>query len=450
MITHLNSATQIIQLNNVKILTDPWLGEGVFHNSWFGYPLFLKKNLELLNQIDFVYISHIHEDHCSEQTLMLLDKNTPCIILEFSEKALYQKLERIGFKRIIEIKHNNKTHLQNEVFITILAADNCNPEICNKAFGCFMVDNKKGNTYQIDSMCIIENHDNVILNTNDSPYMLSFETIKLIQSKYNSVDFMLVGYTGASLYPFSMIDYTHEKMIEAKDTTKIKGLNQAFNFIKSIKPKYYMPHAGTYLLGGTNWKMNKYSPIPELEESKEYLNKKLGNEGIKSKCVLLNQGESFDLKNDIELNEYVPIDIEKRNYYIKKVLSQKKHDYEKLKNIDTFEVEKLIPKAFERLKIKMKSINFKTETKVYITYDKDRSLLIDLRKSIPNYKIVSFVDFSNPFNEFILDKRLFFNILRGPRYAHWNSVEGGALLKLRRVPDVYEQGIHLSLCYLHI
>ena len=36
------------------------------------------------------------------------------------------------------------------------------------------------------------------------------------------------------------------------------------------------------------------------------------------------------------------------------------------------------------------------------------------------------------FIEFIIDIRLFYQILKGPRYAHWDSVEAANLLRVRR------------------
>ena len=79
-------------------------------------------------------------------------------------------------------------------------------------------------------------------------------------------------------------------------------------------------------------------------------------------------------------------------------------------------------------------------------------MFIDISKQKPNYKIISekFDKIQKPYILFELDNRLLYNILRGPKFAHWNNVEIGALLKMKREPDIYEQGIHHVLCYLHV
>ena len=74
-----------------------------------------------------------------------------------------------------------------------------------------------------------------------------------------------------------------------------------------------------------------------------------------------------------------------------------------------------------------------------------------MSKQMPVYNFSdSYEEIANPNILFELDNRLLFDVLRGPRYAHWNNVEIGSLMRMKRNPDVYEQGIHLSLCYFHV
>ena len=60
----LRSSTVIIELDGVKILCDPWLTDGEYYGSWSHYPEFnISDNLSELNDVDAIYISHIHPDH---------------------------------------------------------------------------------------------------------------------------------------------------------------------------------------------------------------------------------------------------------------------------------------------------------------------------------------------------------------------------------------------------
>ena len=75
-ITHLTSATEIITANGIKILTDPWLDDGIYYGSWFLYPPY-KQDDSILKDIDYIYVSHIHPDHFCEKTMERLNKSIP-------------------------------------------------------------------------------------------------------------------------------------------------------------------------------------------------------------------------------------------------------------------------------------------------------------------------------------------------------------------------------------
>ena len=188
--------------------------------------------------------------------------------------------------------------------------------------------NNNGGTYQIDSLCVIENGREFLLNTNDCPFPIAKDVIKSIKSKFNKIDFMLVGYTSASLFPFSMIDYDDVKKEKARLLTQKKALNFAINYIEFFKPKFFMPHAGTYYLGGKNWDLNKFSSIPEYSDAKIYIENILKTKEINSRCIILNQGKTFDLNNSENLPLYVIEDKTKREEYIKNELSKIKFTYE--------------------------------------------------------------------------------------------------------------------------
>ena len=133
-ITHLQSSTQIINLDGIKILTDPWLTDGEYYGSWYHYPPFGESNIAELSY-DFIYVSHIHPDHLSESTFKKLPYKKPVLIHSFESKFLKRRLEMFGFQ-VIECDHGIPFKLPNGGCVTIYAADNCDPELCGKFFGC--------------------------------------------------------------------------------------------------------------------------------------------------------------------------------------------------------------------------------------------------------------------------------------------------------------------------
>jgi len=59
-IRYIKSATTVIECNGVKILTDPWLVDGEYYGSWYHYPALELSTQNWFEDIDFIYISHIH------------------------------------------------------------------------------------------------------------------------------------------------------------------------------------------------------------------------------------------------------------------------------------------------------------------------------------------------------------------------------------------------------
>jgi len=116
-ITQLNSASVLIeevsQKSKVKILCDPWLEGEEYIGSWAIYPPYDFKP-ENFQDVDFIYVSHIHSDHVSSKTLLKLNKNIPILIHNFPEKFLKNKIERLGFKTI-ELEHGIRIKLKKYV-----------------------------------------------------------------------------------------------------------------------------------------------------------------------------------------------------------------------------------------------------------------------------------------------------------------------------------------------
>ena len=89
------SATVGIEFENFKILQDPWLTDGEYYGAWSHFPYFdLKANIKEINSYNAIYISHIHPDHCSDNTLSLIRKDIPVFIHEYHSKFLKLKLEK--------------------------------------------------------------------------------------------------------------------------------------------------------------------------------------------------------------------------------------------------------------------------------------------------------------------------------------------------------------------
>lgn len=443
-IRYIKSACVAVESKGVKILTDPWLVDGEYYGSWCHYPK-LEIDKEYFNSIDYIYISHIHPDHFSKKTLEILDKTIPVLIHQYASPFLKMNIERLGFN-VIELIHNQKTELKNGITIDILAADNCNPELCAKFMGCGIIETKFKST-QIDSLAVISDGTNTVLNLNDCPYDLAQEAIGVVLKKYKKIDFLLVGYAGAGPYPqcFVLSDEEREK---AEKSKKIQFLSQGEKYIRLVNPDFYMPFAGTYTLAGNLSDLQNKRGVPELEEALTYFkNSSLINQE-KSKPILLNTYEYFDFETKKPSKVYIPIDLEKKEQYIKDVLSKRILDYEFDEEPVINDLLELIPSAYKRMSDKRKEINFVSKTSVLIKLKQD--LYIKLNFDGTKFELIDSIDGLESFVEYQLSLKLLNRILKGPRYAHWNNAEIGSHIKFRRVPNHFERGLYHAMCFFHV
>lgn len=436
------SATVLIETQDVSILCDPWLTDGIYYGSWCNYPPINLKECDLSN-VDFVYISHIHPDHFDPLTMELIDKSVPILIHKYHHTFLKAKIERLGFT-VIEMKNGLPFDLSETTKISIFAADDCDPSICGHMFGSITSEIK--GSLQLDSLCVVDDGKHILVNTNDCPYGITEKTLVRIKTLYPKIDFALVGYTVASLYPHSMMDYSDEQMESGIEKAKSIGLLSGLNTLKVLQPKYYMPFAGTYILGGDNYKKNKNLPLTELQDAVSFFQSESNKILINGSPVLLNFGESFDLENKISTSPYLPIDKQKREEYIENVASKFKYTYENEETPSEDELLDLFNRSLEKLKRKQNEIEFFEDLNIVFDISKEKLVCINLMKT--DLTIINNIEHLDNYHRFQLDIRLLRMVLLGPRFASWDNIEIGALLNFARKPDVYRMDVHILINFL--
>ena len=56
----------------------------------------------------------------------------------------------------------------------------------------------------------------------------------------------------------------------------------------------------------------------------------------------------------------------------------------------------------------------------------------------------------NNYVSYVLDFRLLFKILSGPRFAHWNNAEIGSHITFKRNPNNFERGLYYCMNFFHV
>jgi len=439
------SASVMLETKDVKILCDPWLVDGELYGAWNHYPP-IHFEPEDFADVDFIYLSHIHQDHFSKKTLSKLNKKIPVIIHNFESKVLRDGIKQMGFK-VNEFSHNERTHLKNQVFINILAADNCDPTVCYKYFGCAPLEAKFGST-SIDTMCVIDDEDEVIVNTNDCPYDLAYTAASIIKERYSKIDMLLVGYTSASAYP-QCFNLSKDEKLEGKKRLQQEFLKKAESYVNLFKPKYFIPFAGRYTLAGKLVVLNEYRGVTELDDAYDYFTNSKNIDTEKSKCIVLNPKSSFDTKIGISSEPYKRTDYREKQKYIENILANRKLDYEDEKEPKIEEIKSLISKSYERFERKRKELRFSSDTTVLIKLSRDEFSAISCSGN--GWKIINQTELDKykKYVKLSLDPKLLKWILMGPKFAHWNVAENGSHISFEREPNVYERGLYYCLAFFY-
>ncbi|MDE1725563.1 MAG: MBL fold metallo-hydrolase [Thaumarchaeota archaeon] len=433
-ITQLYSASVIIEDKGVKVLCDPWLLGEEYFGSWGMYPPYQFRP-ENFKSIDFIYISHIHPDHCSLRTLDKLDKNIPVLIHNFPIKFLKNTIEKMGFT-VIELEHNLRTRLRGSLHINILAGDNCNPEICGKLMGCVGIQSKF-ETAQIDTIAVMDNEKQIVVNVNDCPLQIGESTATQIKQQYKHIDALLLGYSSATSYPQCYELDTQEKIKEAEIKQKSK-LETAKRYIEIFEPKFYIPFAGRYTLAGKNYQLNKYRGEPELEVAFDWFVK---NGPQNSIPILLNYDSYLDLDTGTTSEQYIRIDEKEKERYGKERLASVRFDYENEQVPSADEIYQFIPQAYEKFEKERNDIGFTSDVAILLPISDTESIIIsrdgtgfkrissEMEKDIPKYIKMT------------VDPRLLKWLLQGPKKANWSTADIGSHIWYKRVPNTYHRGL---------
>ena len=258
-ITWVNHAGYVLSYNNINVLVDPWINGTSFNNGWnLLTESFFPKHL--IDNIDYVWISHEHPDHFSPKNLNLLNKDKIKVLFQKTkDKRVANFLKKKNFK-VIEIDNYEKFSLSDKFKITIIKND------------------------QIDSLSIFEVGDKKIINTNDCV----LDKIKLEKIKKNffiqNSDILFTQFSYAS-----WIGNPKNKILR-QEAVKVK-LDQIKSQIQYFKPKITIPFASfIYFCHEENKYMN--DEITNIDNVRDVIKKN------NSKPIFLYPGSSYEINNN--------------------------------------------------------------------------------------------------------------------------------------------------------
>ena len=215
-IQFINHASAVISDGKHSILTDPWFKGSVFNNAW---NLLYENNYsdisKVIDNIDYIWISHEHPDHFSIDFFKFFSKK----IIDNKIKILFQStLDKrvVGFLNKFKIEN---IEINENIFFNI--NNNFKIKIVKNGF--------------YDSALILDISGFIIFNLNDCA-LRSKNQIKHFKNKFGNCNLLL------SQFSYAAWKGGKEKTINRINSAKEK-INSINNQIDILKPSYFIPFA---------------------------------------------------------------------------------------------------------------------------------------------------------------------------------------------------------------
>ena len=90
-----------------------------------------------------------------------------------------------------------------------------------------------------------------------------------------------------------------------------------------------------------------------------------------------------------------------------------------------------------------------SDTMIFIEYYDGEFIQIACNGDGYSCKSLEELDLNQNYVMIKLDKKLLKQILKGPKFAHWNNAEIGSHLKFIRSPEKFERPLYHCLSYFH-
>mgnify|MGYP006138307821 CR=1 FL=1 len=397
-----------------KILCDPWIVDGVFEGSWYHYPP-LKTKISDIQNVEAIYISHIHPDHFDHRNFDF-PKETKLIILDEGPNFLKKNLINKGFKNILEIK-NDQSIKFNEFNLTMYKPFSKN----------IFEESLIGNL--IDSALVLNDQDITAINFNDN--RPDEKACSFLENKFKKIDLAMMNYNSAGPYPSCFDNLSTEEKLKEHKRILERNYNYLCKIIPILKPESFMPFAGSYIIGGKNYFKNEYLGASTWDDCTDYLKENLK---FKTKIFSLHENQVFDISNKEQLDKYKRINLDHRQKYILSI-KQEKYDYEKDSIPDLTTLLNDLKIASEKMKDRSKRFNINLKSNVYIEINKKKIKIVE--GSDKNRDL--FCQLDNRLLRRILDKK-----------AHWNNAELGTHINFKRYPNKMDPDVHTLMSFFHL
>ena len=219
--------------------------------------------------MDYVCLSHEHEDHYDIEFLKTLNSNVKIIIPNYGDDLLYDEISDLLDNEIIQLDSREKIQLGDVTF-------------------CPVIQSVPG---WDDAAHIFETPEGVIANINDMK--LTEPDINFIKTNFK-IKYLFKQFSGASWYPM-VYPYTIEEKNNISKKSIINKFNTFINVCKDLESEFNFPTAGPpCFLDNDLIYLNtvSYSRFPDQSDFYKY---SIGQNFVNIDVLL--PGDSFNISN---------------------------------------------------------------------------------------------------------------------------------------------------------
>ncbi|MBO9667706.1 MAG: MBL fold metallo-hydrolase [Bdellovibrio sp.] len=233
-ISRILHAGYLFESGETRIIFDP-LFENPFSRNCYAFPEVRFDLKEIQRQrFDAVFISHYHDDHCSIESLNLIDRNTPIYMFCIFEE-MFDLLRQLGFSQVNSLQLNTSVRI-----------------------GTFEIIPRRALDEDVDSLFQVKADGLNILNVVDS--WIDYETLDLLKSED----------------PWDLIMWPFQTMRElevlapsvaepAVRTLPPEWLEQ----LAELNPRYVIPSSCQFKFESWSWYNEAFFPITYAQFDKE-------------------------------------------------------------------------------------------------------------------------------------------------------------------------------------
>ncbi|MDO8730726.1 MAG: MBL fold metallo-hydrolase [Candidatus Omnitrophota bacterium] len=419
-------ATFSLFSGGLHILCDPWFNAPSVAGAFEKLPPCSVK-VEDIPRPDYLYISHIHSDHCEYETLEALDKYIPVILIDRDPNYLTRMLRTRGFKNLVFIPEGVPTQIQPGLTVETFGATY--PHVGGEV---------------IDSSVLFTLHGKTILNCNDNTPEKEF--CEKFARRNLQLDLAFIPPGGGGSYP-SMYDNLASKEKESiLEKVQDEDLAVFSRAIDILKPKVVVPIAGGYAIRGlhpveVNWQQNRIINSIDVVEYHQTHGK------VPTLIVPLQPEMEMDLDGKVIRGAYKALTIgELTSYFTQLSVTPVDPLIRTRRKLDT--LFHLLNKARANLWKKQIQKEMLPDYRIYFDVEGQVDLFEIYLISENFLRVLRTQSLTEPYLKISLDQDTLLEWLLG--FEDFNMLDSGHRIRFYRAPNQYVQEVYYLMSWFRL